>query len=74
MLSSAPASFDKACQHSNADAGKGRQRVNYAGVLGKTVDIPAPVFDVDVPDLFYRGTVLKKDRAHPGRLLTQSAF
>lgn len=36
--------------------------------MGRTVDIPAHVFAVDIPDLFYRGVVLKKDRAHTGML------
>ena len=48
--------------------GKSRKKHNYAGVMGLTVDIPAHVFAVDIPDLFYRGVVLKKDRAHTGML------
>jgi len=37
-------------------------------VIGRTIDIPGDVFGVDVPDLYYRGTVLKKDNAHPGTI------
>ena len=36
--------------------------------MGRTVDIPAPIFGVEIPDLFYRGVVLKKDKAHAGGL------
>lgn len=45
-------------------AGKGKSK--YDAVIGSTIDIPAPIFGVDIPDLYYRGTVLKKDPAHPG--------
>ena len=38
----------------------------YDAVVGHTVDVPAPIFGVDIPDLYYRGTVLKKDPAHAG--------
>lgn len=42
------------------------KRSKYDAVVGCTIDVPAPVFGVDIPDLYYRGRVLKKDPAHPG--------
>ena len=38
----------------------------YDGVVGCIIDVPAHIFGVDIPDLYYRGTVLKKDPAHAG--------
>ena len=45
---------------------KAKLRSKYEALIGRTVDAPAPIFSVDIPDLYYRGTVLKKDPAHPG--------
>ncbi|KAK9814339.1 hypothetical protein WJX72_004136 [[Myrmecia] bisecta] len=42
-------------------AGKGK---GYSDVIGKTVDIPGRVFGVDIPDLYYRAVVRKKDPGH----------
>ena len=38
----------------------------FDAFVGRTIDVPAPIFGVDIPDLYYRGTVLKKDNAHAG--------
>lgn len=54
--------------HAVCCIGKRRNKYNFAGVMGRTVDIAASVFGVEIPDLFYRGVVLKKDRAHKGML------
>ena len=48
---------------------KQKPKSKYDAVIGRTVDIPAPIFSVDIPDLYYRGTVTKKDPAHPGAAL-----
>lgn len=50
---------------------KGKAKSKYNAVIGRTVDIPAPIFSVDIPDLYYRGTVLKKDPAHPGSVVVR---
>ena len=44
------------------------KRSKYDAVVGCTIDVPAPIFGVDIPDLYYRGRILKKDPAHPGNL------
>ena len=38
----------------------------FDAFVGRTIDVPAPIFGVDIPDLYYRGTVLKKDNEHAG--------
>lgn len=50
---------------------KVKAKNKYSEVIGRTIDIPAPIFGVDVPDLYYRGTVLKKDTAHPGSVVVR---
>lgn len=50
---------------------KAKPRSKYEALLGRTVDVPAPIFSVDIPDLYYRGTVLKKDPAHPGSVVVR---
>lgn len=59
------------CNHNNLIAGRRGKNVKskYKAVVGCTIDVPAPIFGVDIPDLYYRGTVLKKDPAHAGKLL-----
>lgn len=37
-----------------------------SNIIGKTVDIPAHVFGVEVPEMYYRGVVKKKDASHKG--------
>lgn len=50
---------------------KAKPRSKYEALIGRTVDVPAPIFSVDIPDLYYRGTVLKKDPAHPGSVVVR---
>ena len=56
------------CHHNSLTAGRRAKKVKskYDAVVGCTIDVPAPIFAVDIPDLYYRGTVLKKDPAHAG--------
>lgn len=59
------------CNHNVLVAGRRGKNVKskYKAVVGCTIDVPAPIFGVDIPDLYYRGTVLKKDPAHAGKHL-----
>lgn len=50
---------------------KQNPKSKYDAVIGRTVDISAPIFSVDIPDLYYRGTVTKKDPAHPGSVIVR---
>ncbi|KAL3133710.1 hypothetical protein ABBQ32_008205 [Trebouxia sp. C0010 RCD-2024] len=43
----------------------------FDAYVGRTIDVPAPIFGVDIPDLYYRGTVLKKDNAHAGCMVVR---
>ncbi|DBA68995.1 TPA: hypothetical protein ACH3X2_013164 [Trebouxia sp. C0005] len=54
-----------------ASGRKTKPRSKYEALIGRTVDVPAPIFSVDIPDLYYRGTVLKKDPAHPGSVVVR---
>ncbi|CAL8464007.1 g3542 [Coccomyxa elongata] len=44
--------------------GTGKAPSVYKSVIGKTVLIPASVFGVDVPELWYKARVVKKDPSH----------
>ena len=54
--------------------GKTKAKSKFDAVIGRTVDVPAPIFGVDIPDLYYRGTVLKKDTAHAGKQYPAHSF
>ena len=40
-------------------------------LVGKTVDIPSSVFNVDVPDMFYTGRVLGPDSSHANSVIVK---
>lgn len=43
----------------------------FADLVGKTVDIPAEVFNVDIPDLLYRGRVMGRDAHRKGAVVVK---
>ncbi|KAK9844444.1 hypothetical protein WJX74_002610 [Apatococcus lobatus] len=47
---------------------KGRSKhsimAKHPGLVGRIVDVPADVFSVDIPDMYYRGIIRKRDYAH----------
>lgn len=47
-------------------AGHARQQssAKHSGLIGRIVDVPADVFSVDIPDMYYRGIITKRDYAH----------
>lgn len=40
---------------------KAPNHCKYAGLVGRVVEIPASVFSVDVPGMFYRGAITKRE-------------
>ena len=54
--------------HSRFSAVAGHARyqstVKHSELIGKIVDVPADVFSVDIPDMYYRGMITKRDSAH----------
>lgn len=45
------------------------KRAIYKQLIGKEVDIPAAIFDIQVPELWYTARVVRKDTAHPGAVV-----
>lgn len=47
-------------------AGNSRHRASatHAGLIGRIVDVPADVFSVEIPDMYYRGLITKRDYGH----------
>jgi len=43
---------------------RGRRSGPYVDLIGKDVDIPASIFDIQVPDLFYHAKVVRRDPSH----------
>lgn len=48
---------------------KVQKRTNYKQLIGKEVDIPAAIFDIQVPELRYTARVMRKDTGHPGAVV-----
>jgi hypothetical protein len=44
----------------------------YADMKGHNVDIPGWVFGVEIPELFYRGTIVGKDASHSGCVVVRT--
>jgi hypothetical protein len=43
----------------------GKPHSLYKSIVGKTVLVPASEFGIDVPELFYKARIIKKDPSHP---------
>lgn len=46
-----------------------KKRINYKDLIGRDIEIPAGVFDVQVPGLWFTARVTRKDTGHPGSVV-----
>lgn len=59
----AMSSIPRVSKHSRGHA-RQQSSAKHSGLIGRIVDVPADVFSVDIPDMYYRGIITKRDYAH----------
>lgn len=59
----------KAAGHLGSRKQIAKKRINYKDLIGRDIEIPADVFDVQVPGLLFTARVTRKDTGHPGSVV-----